>query len=75
MSIEAYSPQVLITIVCALIGIAVYAVLIWSLVKHRRSNSIKSTPFHKNTTVEIIWSVIPILILVAIVIPSINGIA
>lgn len=75
MPVETYSPQLLITIACALIGLVVYVVLIWSLIKHRRSNDAKAAPFHKNTAIEIIWSIIPILILAAIVIPSISGIA
>ena len=75
MPVEIYSPQILITIACALIGLVAYVVLIWSLIKHRRSNGEKTAPFHKNAAIEIIWSIIPILILVAIVIPSISGIA
>jgi cytochrome c oxidase subunit II len=73
-SLESYSPQMLVTIMCALVGAVVYAVLIWSLVKYRRSNDSKAAPFHPNTVIEIIWSIIPILILVAIVIPSIYSI-
>ena len=73
-ALETYSPQMLITIVCAFIGVVVYSVLIWSLVKYRRSNGAKAAPFHQNTAIEIIWSIIPILILLAIVIPSIHGI-
>ncbi len=71
---ETYSPQMLIAIICAFIGVVVYGVLIWSLVKYRRPNGTKPAPFHQNTAIEIIWNIIPILILVAIVIPSIHGI-
>ncbi len=74
LSLETYSPQMLVTFICALIGIVVYAVLIWSLVKYRRSNGSNVAPFHQNIAIEIIWSIIPILILLAIVIPSIYGI-
>jgi cytochrome c oxidase subunit II len=73
-SLEAHSPQMVVTIICALIGVVVYAVLIWSLVKYPRPNGSNAAPFHQNTAIEIIWSIIPILILVAIVIPSIYGI-
>ncbi|MBN4075079.1 MAG: cytochrome c oxidase subunit II [SAR86 cluster bacterium] len=70
ISRETYDLHMLITIVCALIGVVVYGVLIWSLVKYRKSKGAKAASFHENTTIEIIWTVIPILILVAMAIPS-----
>ena len=70
ISRDTYDLHMLITIICALIGVLVYGVLIWSLIKYRKSNGAKSASFHENTTIEIIWTVIPILILVAMAIPS-----
>lgn len=70
ISRDTYDLHMLITIICALIGVVVYGVLIWSLIKYRKSNGAKSASFHENTTIEIIWTVIPILILVAMAIPS-----
>ena len=70
ISRETYSLHMLITIICALIAVVVYGVLIWSLVKYRKSKGAKSASFHENTTIEIIWTVIPIIILVAMAIPS-----
>ncbi len=74
-SLQAYDLNMLITIICVVIGAIVYGVLIWSLINYRKTNTNKAAPFHKNTTVEIIWTIIPILILVAMVIPSIHGVA
>ncbi len=70
ISRETYDLHMLITIICASIGLVVYGVLIWSLVKYRKSKGAKSASFHENTTIEIIWTVIPIIILVAMAIPS-----
>lgn len=70
ISRDTYDLHMLIAIICALIGVVVYGVLIWSLIKYRKSNGAKSASFHENTTIEIIWTVIPILILVAMAIPS-----
>ncbi len=70
ISRETYDLHMLITIICALIGVVVYGFLIWSLVKYRKSKGAKSASFHENTTIEIIWTVIPILILVAMAVPS-----
>lgn len=70
ISRETYDLHMLITIICALIGVVVYGVLIWSLVKYRKSKGAKAASFHENTTIEIVWTIIPILILVAMAIPS-----
>lgn len=70
ISRETYSLHMLIAIICAFIGVVVYGVLILSLVKYRKSKGAKSASFHENTTIEIIWTVIPIIILVAMAIPS-----
>ena len=72
IGLQASDLHMLIALICAIIGALVYVVLIWSLVKHRKSNLTKAGLFHKNTAVEIIWTIIPILILVAMVIPSIH---
>lgn len=74
-SLFNYDIQILLAAICVCIGVAVYTVLIWSLIKYRQSNSAKVSLFHKNTIVEVFWTIIPILILVAIALPSIQGIA
>ncbi|MAM69988.1 MAG: cytochrome c oxidase subunit II [Gammaproteobacteria bacterium] len=70
ISRSTYDLHMLITIICALIGVVVYGVLIWSLVKYRKSKGAKAADFHESTTIEIVWTLIPILILVAMAIPS-----
>lgn len=70
ISRETYDLHMLITLICALIGVVVYGVLIYSLIKYRKSKGAKAASFHENTTVEIIWTIIPVLILVAMAIPS-----
>lgn len=58
--------------VCALITAIVLALLVYVIVRYRRgANPIPSRTSH-NTAVEVIWTVIPVLILVAIAIPSIR---
>jgi cytochrome c oxidase subunit 2 len=70
ISRETYDLHMLITIICAFIAVVVYGVLIWSLVKYRKSKGAKSASFHENTTIEIVWTVIPIVILISMAIPS-----
>ncbi len=70
ISRETYDLHMLITIICAFIAVVVYGVLIWSLVKYRKSKGAKSASFHENTTIEIVWTIIPIVILISMAIPS-----
>jgi cytochrome c oxidase subunit 2 len=51
-------------IVCAVIFVAVFAVMFYSIWKHRKSVGHKSATFHESVTVEIVWTLIPFLIVV-----------
>ena len=55
--------------ICVAIGIVVYAVIIWSLVAFRKSKK-QEVSFHKHTATEIAWTVIPLLIIIAMTVPA-----
>ena len=57
-------------IVCVLIFVAVFGVMFYSIFKHRKSLGHKPASFHESTTVEIIWTVIPLLIVIAMALPA-----
>ena len=52
------------------IFVAVFGVMFYSCYAHRKSNGHKAEQFHENTTVEIIWTVIPFLILIVHGLPA-----
>jgi cytochrome c oxidase subunit II len=56
--------------VCVGIGVAVFGVMFYSVFAHRRSRHPKPADFHESTSVEIIWTIIPFAILVAMAIPA-----
>ncbi len=56
--------------VCVAIGIIVFGIIIYSLVKHRKSVGHKAADFHSSLKVELIWIIVPFLILVAVAIPA-----
>jgi cytochrome c oxidase subunit 2 len=59
-------------LVCAVICIIVLALLLWVIIRYRRgANPVPSRNSH-NTTIEVLWTLVPVLILVAIAIPSIR---
>lgn len=70
VSNEVYTLHMQIFYICCVIGVLVFGVMIYSMVVHRKSRGVKPADFHESTTVEIIWTVIPLVILVAMAIPA-----
>jgi cytochrome c oxidase subunit II len=61
--------------VCVVIGILVFGVMIWSIVFHRKSlGAVADVTLVHNTKVEIVWTAVPVIILIAMAIPSARGI-
>jgi cytochrome c oxidase subunit 2 len=56
--------------VCVAIFFIVFGAMFWSIYKHRRSMGAKAAQFHENTTIEIIWTIIPFVILVGMAYPA-----
>lgn len=52
------------------IGVLVFSILIYSLVMHRKSRGVKPADFHENIQIEVIWTVIPFVILLVLAIPA-----
>ena len=70
ISREIYSLHMIIFWVCVVIGVVVFGVMFWSVFAHRKSKGAKSAQFHESTTVELIWTTIPFVILIAMAIPA-----
>lgn len=60
----------LIMLICLIIFIVVFSFMFYSIVMHRKSRGYKAAKFHDNMTLEVVWTVIPFLILVGMAIPS-----
>ncbi|WP_277961348.1 cytochrome c oxidase subunit II [Pseudomonas sp. RIT-To-2] len=56
--------------ICVVIGIAVFGVMIWSMIIHRRSTGQVAAHFHESTKVEILWTVVPLVILIVMAVPA-----
>ncbi|WP_420427588.1 cytochrome c oxidase subunit II [Algiphilus sp.] len=70
ISRDVYGLHMLIFWVVVAIGVGVFAAFFYSIWAHRRSRNPKPATFHESTTVEIVWTVIPFLILIAMAIPA-----
>lgn len=70
ISQEAYDLHMLVLWIVTIVGIGVFAVIIYSLIYHRKSKGAVAAQFHESTTVEVIWTIVPLVILVLIAIPA-----
>jgi cytochrome c oxidase subunit 2 len=60
----------MILLICVIIFVIVFGVMFYSIFAHRKSRGYKPAKFHDNATLEVVWTVIPFLILVSMAIPS-----
>ena len=67
---DIYNLHMLVLWICTIAGILVFGVIIYSLINHRKSKGAQAAQFHENTTVEVIWTTIPLIILVSIAVPA-----
>jgi cytochrome c oxidase subunit II len=57
-------------ILCTVIFVAVFAVMFYSIWKHRKSKGYKAANFHESVTVEIIWTIVPFVIVILMALPA-----
>ncbi|BAK78593.1 cytochrome c oxidase, subunit II [Pseudogulbenkiania sp. NH8B] len=67
---QIYDLHSLLLLITVTIFIVVFGVMFYAILRHRKSLGHRARPFHENTTVEIIWTVIPFLILVGMAWPA-----
>ena len=71
MSRNIYGLHMLIFWVCVVIAVAVFGVMVYSLVKFRKSKgAIPDVTLVHNTKVELVWTAVPVIILVAMAVPA-----
>ncbi len=70
LSLETYNLHMMGFWWCVGIAIVVFGVMIFSLIKHRKSAGAEAATFSHSTTAEVIWTTIPIIILILIAIPT-----
>ena len=67
---NAYEAHMIALWVCVIIGVLVFGAMAYAMFKFRHSKGAVPATFTHNTTAEIIWTVIPILILVVMAVPA-----
>jgi cytochrome c oxidase subunit 2 len=67
---EVYDLHMIVLWICVAIFAGVFGMMLYSIVKHRKSAGHQAAHFHENTTVEVAWTVIPLVILIVMAIPA-----
>ena len=67
---EMYDLHLYVMYICVVIFIGVFGTMFYSVVNHRKSKGYKAANFHHSTTVEIIWTAVPVLILIGMGYPA-----
>ncbi len=70
ISHEVYRLHMGVFWACVVIGVVVFGAMIWSIIHHRKAKGVTPAKFHHNTAVEVIWTIIPFVILVGMAVPA-----
>jgi cytochrome c oxidase subunit 2 len=70
ISRDIYGLHMTIFWVCVGIAVIVFGVMIYSMIYHRKSRGAVASNFHESTTIELIWTIVPLAILIAIAVPA-----
>ncbi len=65
-----YNLHTIVLVICVVIFVGVFGAMLYSIVYHRKSIGHKAAHFHENTTVELIWTVVPFVILIGMAYPA-----
>lgn len=69
-SLQIYDLHMLILWICVAIGVLVFGAMIYSMIYHRKSKGAVAAQFHESVAAELAWTIIPFVILIAMVIPA-----
>ena len=70
LSAETYDLHMMVFWWCVAIGILVFGVMIYSLIKHRKAAGHEAATFSHSTTAEVVWTIIPCIILLVMAVPA-----
>ncbi|PCJ18862.1 MAG: cytochrome c oxidase subunit II [Gammaproteobacteria bacterium] len=69
---EVFDLHMLVVWICVAISVAVFGVLLYVLINHTKASGRTPATFHESTVVELMWTIVPALILIAIAVPATN---
>ena len=70
VSNAVYDVHMLMMYICIAIGVVVFGFMFYVMFAHRKSRGAKAANFHENFTVEVIWTIVPAIILLGMAFPA-----
>jgi cytochrome c oxidase subunit 2 len=70
LGVRIYDLHTIITVICVVIFIGVFGAMFYAVFKHRKSVGHQAAHFHENTVVEVIWTLVPCVILIVMAVPA-----
>ncbi|ABM04427.1 cytochrome c oxidase, subunit II [Psychromonas ingrahamii 37] len=70
ISEDVYQLHMTIFLICCAIAVVVFGIMFWSIFHHRKSKGFKPAQFHESTKIEVLWTAIPFVILIAMAVPA-----
>ena len=67
---QIFDLHIYIMWICVVIFVGVFAVMFYSIFAHRKSKGHQAAQFHENTMVEVVWTIVPFLILLFMALPA-----
>ncbi len=70
ISQKVYDLHMTIFYICCAIGLVVFGAMFWSILHHRKAKGVQPAQFHESTKVELLWTAIPVVILILMAVPA-----
>lgn len=70
ISQKVFDLHMTIFYICCAIGLVVFGAMFWSILHHRKAKGVQPAQFHESTKVELLWTAIPVVILILMAIPA-----
>ena len=70
VSQAAYDIHMIMIWICTVIGVLVFGFMFYVMYAHRKSRGVTAANFHENLVVEVLWTIIPALILIVMAVPA-----
>lgn len=67
---KIFDLHMLVLWICVWIGVVVFGVMFYSVLVHRKSLGVKPADFHESTSIELAWTIVPFIILIALAFPA-----
>lgn len=70
ISHEVYGLHMYVLWICVIIGIVVFGAMAYSIINHRKSKGVTPAKFHESTSLELLWTAVPLVILISMAMPA-----